>query len=187
MRTVRTSINVLFGLFLVMAMGGASAQPGPGGCPGVMGGMGPGMMGRMGPGMMGMGPGMGGMGPGMMGGMGYGMGMMGGPGHGYGWGMGMGLVGLDLDDDQRKAINRAVDQHRKRQHELVGKMLDHQARLRDQYQQEKWDADAITKIYDQIADVRRQMIRARIDMRNAIYERLTPEQRQQFRRGWIDD
>lgn len=114
-----------------------------------------------------------GMGPGMMGGMG--------PGHG-----GMGLAGLELNDEQRKAINRIVDQNRKRQHELHGKLGDLQVQLRDEYQQEKWNADAIIKIYDQIADVRRQMIRSRIEMRNQIYDRLTPEQRKQFRRTWMD-
>lgn len=175
----------LLGLLFAATMGVASAQP----CPGAGWGMGPGMMGGpgygMGPGMMGGGPGYG-TGHGMMGGMGPGWGMgpgMMGPGYGAGpWG----LAGLDLTDDQQKAINKIMDDHRKRQYELFGKLSDQQARLRDQYQREKWDADAINKIYDQIADVRRQMIRSRVEMRNQIFERLTPEQRKQFRRGWVE-
>ncbi|MGE0081585.1 MAG: Spy/CpxP family protein refolding chaperone [Thiohalomonadaceae bacterium] len=190
MNNVRTWINACAGLLLALTAGSAWAQPGPGDCPGY--GMGPGMMGGIGM-MGGMGPGYG-MGHPMMGGMGmgYGMGpgMMGGMGpgygYGYGYGWGMGLAGLDLNDDQRKAINQIVDQHRKRQHDLLGKLADQQAQLRDQYQREKWDANAITKIYDQMADVRREMIRSRIEMRNQIYDRLTPEQRKQFRRGWVD-
>jgi Spy/CpxP family protein refolding chaperone len=170
MRKIYTWSTGLLGLLLAATVGVASAQP----CPGY--GMGPGMMGGgpgygMGPGMMGGGPGWG-MGPGMMG-----------PGYGAGpWG----LARLNLTDDQQKAINKIVDDHRKRQHDLLGKMAEHQARLRDQYQREKWDADAINKIYDQMADVRRQMIRSRVEMRNQIFERLTPEQRQQFRRTWVE-
>lgn len=178
----RTWMSGLLGLLFATVLGTAYAQPGPGGCPGMMG-MGPGMMGGMGPGY-GAGPDWG-MGPGMMGPMGPGYGA--GPGMMRGYGAGpYGLARLNLTGDQQKAVNKIVDDHRKRQHDLIGKLADHQARLRDQYQREKWDADAITKIYDQMADVRRQMIRLRIEMRNQIYERLTPEQRQQFRGAWVD-
>lgn len=179
-------ISGLLGLLLITLVGTAAAQPGPGGCPGW--GTGPGMGYGPGYGMgPGMGPGMGGMGPGMGYGMGYGMGPgMGGMGPGYGYGYGYGLAGLNLTADQQKTINKLLDDHRKQHFEFASKLADQQARLRDEYLKEKWNADAITKIYDQMADVRRQMIRSRIELRNQIYDRLTPEQRQQFRSTWVE-
>jgi Spy/CpxP family protein refolding chaperone len=169
---------------------GAGYGAGMAGCPGMMGGgMGPGMMGGgMGPGMMGggMGPGMmgGGMGPGMMGG-GMGPGMMGGgmgPGMGGGYGM---LSALNLNDQQRKEVGKILDDHQKRRYELMGKNIDLQSRLRDLYGQEKWDANAIAGVYDQMAKVHTDLIRSRVEARNRIYNVLTPDQRRQYRQ-WGD-
>lgn len=163
--------------------GGPGPGPGPGGCPGWGGGyghgMGPGMMGGYGPGAGGgMGPGYG-MGPGM-GGYGMGPGFGGGPGMGYGRGYG-GLAGLNLTDDQRKAINKIMDDQQKAQYDAYGKIMQQNSKLRDLYSQDKWDANAITGAYDQIQKQRLAMLRSRIDARNKIYDVLTPQQRQQFR------
>jgi len=124
--------------------------------PGMMGmGMGPGMMGYgMGPGMMG--PGMMGYGPGTMGG--YGMG----PGMGYGMGPGMmGVPGYgripDLTPDQRKQISKIQDETRKKNWELMGQLMDEQARLRDQYEAPKQDANAVANAQKRINELQRQM------------------------------
>jgi Spy/CpxP family protein refolding chaperone len=128
---------------------------------GMMGGgygMGPGMMGGdcgMGPGMMGGGYG---MGPGMMGG-GYGMGpgMMGG-------GYGMGPQGMsDLSADQRAKIAKIQDETRKKNWELMGQVMDEQAKLRDLSNASKPDSAAITNANKKISELQRRMYESAAD------------------------
>ncbi|MCZ7566070.1 MAG: Spy/CpxP family protein refolding chaperone [Burkholderiales bacterium] len=177
--------------------------------PGMMQGYGPGG-GRgyspdcgMGPGMMGgYGPGSGGMGPGMMGGMmgpgvtGYGM--MGGYGPGYGMGPGMmggmmgpgmtgsGMMGplwsLDLSDAQRAQISKIHDEVRRKNWDVLGKMQDEQAKLRDAYATGKRDRAAILGAYKRIGELRLQRIENALDAREKLEGVLTQEQREQLRR-----
>lgn len=149
-----------------------------------------------GPGMMGGGPGPGGWGPGMMGGygarqgsmggMGAMMGMMGIGGHGM---MGMGpYYMLDLTEAQRAKIGQLQDEMRKKNWEVVGRMLDEQSRLRDLYAADKRDPAAIGKQSMKIADLRRQLIEASVDAHNRIEALLTKEQKERLRRfgpGWM--
>ena len=143
-------------------------------------GMGPGMMGGYSSGY--------GMGPGMMGGYGggYGMGsgMMGGYGAmmgGYGGGM-MGLNSLNLSDEQWTKIDKLTDELRQKHWALMSAMMNESSKLRSLYRQEKPDPAAIGKIYQQIFDLKRQMIESSIEQQNHIQDILTPEQRQQLRR-----
>lgn len=157
---------------------------GPGGdCPGGGGMMGPGMgmMGGMGGGMMG--PGMGGMG--MMGG-GPGMGMM---GMGPGASMGMHpFAMLDLTGDQRTKLAKIQDETRKRHWDLMGKLFDEQARLRDIYATERPDPKQVGQVYGNIAKLQQQMAEIATDAHNRMFDVLTKEQReqlQQWRRGMM--
>ena len=178
-------------------MGGGMGGPGMGmmGGPGMMGpGMGMGMGMGMGPGMM-MGPGMGMgggmMGPGMMGPgmMGPGTGMMGG-GMGPG-GMGMGahpFAMFDLTDDQRAKLSKIQDETRKRQWDLMGKLFDEQARLRDVYATERPDPKQVGQAYGNMAKIQQQMAEIATDAHNRMFDVLTKEQRdqlQQMRRGMM--
>lgn len=133
-----------------MMDGGCGMGPG-------RGGMGPGMMGGygMGSGMMGGGYG---MGPGMMGGgSGMGSGMMGG-------GCGMGPQGLsDLSADQRTRIAKIQDETRRKHWELMGKVMDEQARLRDLHDAPKRDAAAITDTQKKISELQRRMYESAAD------------------------
>jgi len=127
------------------------------------------MMGR---GMMGYG-----MGPGMMGGgMGMGGGMMGGgPYH-----------MLNLSDDQRTKINKIQDEERRKHWETMGKIMDERARLRDLYDADKRDTQAILKVQDQINLYQRRMLELHLNTQNQIEALLTKEQRDQlksFHRG----
>jgi Spy/CpxP family protein refolding chaperone len=127
------------------------------------------MMGR---GMMGYG-----MGPGMMGGsMGMGGGMMsGGPYH-----------MLNLSDDQRTKINKIQDEERRKHWETMGKIMDERARLRDLYDADKRDTQAILKVQDQINLYQRRMLELHLNTQNQIEALLTKEQREQlksFHRG----
>lgn len=157
------------------AASGKEAAP-SGGCPMGPGyGMGPGMMGGgygMGPGMMG-----GGMGPGMMGG-GMGPGMMGG-------GYGMGLRGLpDLTADQRAKIAKIRDETRKKNWELMGQMMDEQARLGDLYDAPKQDSDAITNSYKKISELQRRIYESAADAHKRMEAVLTQEQKEKWWRFW---
>jgi Spy/CpxP family protein refolding chaperone len=149
---------------------------------GMMGG-GWGMGYGMGPGMggYGMGPGMGGygMGPGMMGG-GYGMGhgMMGG-----GWGMGpQGLS--DLTAEQRTQIAKIRDETRKKHWELMGKVMDEQARLQDLYDAPKRDSDAISNAHKKISELQRRMYEDAADAHKRMESVLTKEQQEKSWRFW---
>lgn len=179
-------------LFLVVALiiGMAqAADPRPAYGPGMMGGWGPGpgMVGGYGPGMMygdGYGPGMmggWGMGPGMMGGWGMGPGMMG--GYGMGPGIGLGPIwALDLNENQRRAIDNILAEQHKQQWTAMSAMIGAQGRLRELQMVEQWDAKAIAGVYDDIHKQQRAMIEAMVRARNRIHEQLTAEQKEQLRR-----
>jgi Spy/CpxP family protein refolding chaperone len=157
-------------------------------------------------------------GPGMMGGYGggygpgygYGPGMMGGYGRSGGWGNGwggmgsmMGMMGitghgmglwpyyaLDLNEQQRSKMSQIQDEMRKKNWEVVGKLVDEQARLRDLYAADKRDAAAIGKQTMKIAELRRQLVEASVDAHNRIEALLSKEQKERLRgfgRGWMMD
>lgn len=148
-------------------------------------GMGPGY--GMGPGMMwggyGMGPGMHGygMGPGMHG---YGMG----PGMMGGWGPGWGGYGprdfADLTPEQREKIGRIQDETRKKNWELMGKMMDEQARLRDLYDAPKQDSAAISDSYKKIGELQRRMYESSAEAHKRMEAVLTKEQKEKSWRFW---
>lgn len=137
-----------------------------------------------GPGMRG---GCGQMGPGRWGG--YGPGMMGGDGHG-GFMMG-GLRQLsDLSEEQRAKMDQILDETRRQNWDVMGRLLDERARLRDLMRADKRDASAIGKQSMKIADLRRQMLEAHVHARNRIEALLTAEQKKQLRaprHGWMMD
>lgn len=131
------------------AEGKAAAQSNE--VPGCPGGWGPGY--GMGPGMMGGGYG---MGPGMMGGYGMGPGMMG--------GYGMGPRGLpDLTAEQRAKIAKIRDETRRRNWEVMGQLMDEQARLGDLYDAPKQDSNAISTSYKKISELQRKMYESAAD------------------------
>jgi Spy/CpxP family protein refolding chaperone len=174
------------------AQGGSASGGMPGYGMGMMGGGCPmGMMGGgMGPGMGMMGGGMGGFGPGA--GMMMAPGMMGGMGAGYGMGHGMGMVRggmgpmamLDLNDAQTAQLAKIHTDSKKRQRTLMRQMWEEQDKLSDLYDAEKRDPATIGKAYGKLADLQRQALEARIDMKNKMAAVLTPEQKAQMRRGF---
>lgn len=173
----RFSVLVILGA-LLGAAGIASAQPGP------MMGMNPDEMQkymRDRPGGYGSGMGGGMMGPGMMGGMGM-MGM----GHGM---MGMGMMGgmgpfgmLNLSDEQRGKLDKIHDESRRKHWDIMGKVMDESAKLRDLYREETLDAKKIGAVYDRIFKLKREAIDASIDALNKANTVLTKEQRDEWQR-----
>jgi Spy/CpxP family protein refolding chaperone len=130
----------------------------------------------MGPGMMGghrMGPGAGnGMDPGMMGGYGHGMGGM------FGWN----VRGLGLTPPQEAQVNKISDELRKKNWEVMGKMQDEAAKLRDLYSSDKLDRGAISSAYKRLGELRQSRIENSLEAQEKIESLLTPEQRKEFRR-----
>ncbi|MDR2195063.1 MAG: Spy/CpxP family protein refolding chaperone [Gallionellaceae bacterium] len=109
----------------------------------------------------------------------------GGAGMGYGGhGMGMGgmaphagmLAGLNLSKEQQSQITKLSDDFQHNNWTNQGLINDESAKLRDLYQADKRDADAIDKSYQKIFDIKRQMIRDYVELRNKIDAALTPEQ-----------
>ncbi len=153
-------------------------------------GMGPGMMGGygMGPGMMGgygMGPGMMGgygMGPGMMGGYGMGPGMMG--GYGPGWGCHGARDVPDLTAEQRAKIGKIHDETRRKNWELMGRLMDEQAKLRDLYDAPKQDSAAINDAYKKISELQRRIYESSADAHKRMEAVLTKEQQEKWWRFW---
>ena len=110
---------------------------------------------------------------------GYGMGMMGG---GYGMGMMGGPIHmLDLTDAQRKKINSISDASRKKNWEVMGKMMDKSASLRDLYAEDRFDVARITATYEQIFLLQKEMIRDRLTARNQQYDLLNDKQRKELK------
>ncbi|HTT10684.1 MAG TPA: Spy/CpxP family protein refolding chaperone [Burkholderiaceae bacterium] len=137
-----------------------------------------------------------GMGPWMMGDYGYGRGpeMRGsgmGPGMMGGWGMGRGFAGgaalssLDLSDAQRKQVLAVMDQVRKSNWELMGRMQDEMAKQRDAFlDADKRDRAAITAANKRMFELRQQMLDNSLDGTEKIEKILTPQQREQLKKRW---
>ncbi|MFY9317053.1 MAG: Spy/CpxP family protein refolding chaperone [Burkholderiales bacterium] len=153
-------------------LGAAAIAQGPGYGPGMTGGgpgYGPGMMGGGGPGY----------GPGMRGG---GLGF--GPGYGSGRGYGPGasvLESLNLSDDQRDKIQAIQEGNRQKNWTSMGQLRSEMFALRRLYYAEKVDANAVTEQQQKVDDLRRLMLKSRLESHNQVEAVLTPEQRKQFR------
>lgn len=129
-----------------------------------------------------------GWGPGaMMGGYGPGAGpgMMGGYGPGPGWGMmggggGYGYGALpDLTPEQRGKIAEIQRESRARQWPLMQQM--HELMWNEGA---PYDEQAQRREYDKVASLQKQMFENQLDTRKRIDAVLTPQQREQLRRGW---
>ena len=132
-----------------------------------------------------------GYGPGYGGGPGYGPGMMGGWGPGYGPGRGFGpgggygpggmLDALKLTDEQRDKIQVIQEEHRQKNWAAMGQLRSEMFKLRRMFYSDKVDANAATEQQKKVDELRRQMLKTRIESYNQIEGVLTPEQRKQFR------
>lgn len=113
--------------------------------------------------------------------------MMGGPMMGAGPMMGMGRMmgdfsGLDLSREQRAKIRAIMQENRKRHLEMMGKMLDASDKLSDLYDSDTPDPDKIGKVYDDVFSIQKQMIQEGIRSHNKVFDVLTKEQRENYRK-----
>ncbi|HEU4442580.1 MAG TPA: Spy/CpxP family protein refolding chaperone [Burkholderiales bacterium] len=147
------------------------------------GAQGPGMMGdgMRGQGMMGQGM----MGQGMMDQGMMGQGMM---GQGMGAQQGGMLAALNLSDAQREKVLAIQEEHRKKNWAAMGEVRAEQYKLRSLYGADKLDADKVAEQQKKVDELRRQMLKSRIEAHNQIAALLTPEQRKELRQrapGWM--
>jgi Spy/CpxP family protein refolding chaperone len=114
----------------------------------------------------------------MMGSMMGGQGMMGMPGMMMG-GYGM----LDLSDKQIAQFNDIQTKLQKELWQLMGKMLDEQAKVRDAWSVDKPDPKKVGAIFSEISQLQRQALEARVQAMNKIYDVLSDEQRENLKSG----
>ena len=91
------------------------------------------------------------------------------------------LAQLDLQESQRKAIDGLRANQQEFRNKRMTMMQQHNEKLRELYKAEKWDADAMTKVYDDMYKERRTMMEKMIETRNAIMDKLNKEQREKMR------
>ena len=103
--------------------------------------------------------------------------------------MGMGRAGmyehyiyrLDLTDSQRKAMRNERKLTRTKMLELEDKIDEHSDQLYSLYKQDKPEAKKIGEIYQQIFDLKRQIIELQINSKNQQYDKLTKEQQEKLK------
>jgi Spy/CpxP family protein refolding chaperone len=98
-------------------------------------------------------------------------------------GMMWGASALKLSDEQRTKINHLLDEHRKQDWEVMGKIMDEEATLRDLYASETPDPKQVGAQYAVIAKLRQQLVESNVETSNRVQALLTPEQKSQYRQG----
>ena len=125
-----------------------------------------------------------GMGPGMMGGHRDHMG----PGtmHGRGAGMMRGrwermAQALGLSEDQRAKMRGIMEDTRRKNWDVLGQIRSERFKLREMLRGDKVDPNAAVEQKRKVDDLRREIMRSRLEARNQVLALLTPEQREKAR------
>lgn len=87
------------------------------------------------------------------------------------------LGALALSEEQQSKINELADELKHNNWATQGLINDETAKLRDLYEADKRDTAAISKEYQKVFDLKRQMIETYLNTQNRIEEILTAEQR----------
>jgi len=169
---VMTNIRSIVGILILVSAGstaGVALAQGPGHVHGQ--GAGPGYGAGMGPGMMG-GHDDHHMGPGMM--HGRGAGMMRGRGEHM-------AQALGLSEDQRAKVRGIMEDTRRKNWDVLGQIRSERFKLREMLRGDKVDPNAAVEQKRKVDDLKRQVMRARLEARNQVFALLTPEQREKAR------
>ena len=132
----------------------------------------------------GYGQGRGMMGEGTMGGGMMGRGMM-----GYGQQGGV-FAALGLSEEQHQKVLAIQEEHRNKNWAAMGEVRTEQYKLRSLYGAEKVDADKVAEQQKKVDELRRQMLKSRVEAHNQMASVLTPEQRKLLRQQapwWLSD
>lgn len=129
-------------------------------------------------------------------GPGYWHGPGGGPGYGPGTGPGMmhgrraGAMrdrwqrmahALGLSEDQRAKVGRIFEDTRRKNWDVLGQIRSERFKLREMVRGDKVDPDAAVEQKRKVDDLKRQVMRSRLEARNQVLALLTPEQREKAR------
>ncbi|MEW5973825.1 MAG: Spy/CpxP family protein refolding chaperone [Pseudomonadota bacterium] len=102
--------------------------------------------------------------------------MMGGQDMMRGYGLGA-AAGIELSDEQRAKMREIQREQFKQETGLREKLYDEYGKLEEIYDADKPDPKAVRDAYDRIYALRKQMIEARVQSHNRMYDLLTDEQR----------
>ena len=132
----------------------------------------------------GYGQGRGMMGEGTMGGGMMGRGMM-----GYGQQGGV-FAALGLSEEQHQKVLAIQEEHRNKNWAAMGEVRAEQYKLRNLYGADKVDADKVAEQQKKVDELRRQVLKSRVEAHNQMAAVLTPEQRRLLRQQapwWLSD
>ena len=118
-----------------------------------------------------------------------GEGMMGGGMMGYGQQGGV-FAALNLSDEQRQKVLAIQEEHRKKNWAAMGEVRAEQYKLRSLYGAEKVDADKVAEQQKKVDELRRALLKSRVEAHNQMAAVLTPEQRKLLRQQapwWLSD
>ncbi len=132
-------------------------------------------------------------------------------GHGQGHGQGRGMMGegmmgggmmgqrqqqggvfaaLGLSEEQHQKVLAIQEQHRQKNWAAMGEVRTEQYKLRSLYGADKVDADKVAEQQKKVDELRRQMLKSRVEAHNQMAAVLTPEQRKLLRQQapwWLSD
>ena len=115
------------------------------------------------------------MGEGTMGGGMMGRGMM-----GYGQQGGV-FAALGLSEEQHQKVLAIQEEHRNKNWAAMGEVRTEQYKLRSLYGADKIDADKVAEQQKKVDELRRQLLKSRVETHNQVIAILTPEQRKLLR------
>jgi Spy/CpxP family protein refolding chaperone len=129
-----------------------------------------------------------------------------GPGHGQGRGMmdegmmGRGMMGyaqqggafanLGLSAEQQQKVLAIQEEHRTKNWAAMGEVRAEQYKLRSLYGADKMDPDKVAEQQKKVDELRRGMLKSRVEAHNQMAAVLTPEQRKLLRQQapwWLSD
>jgi protein CpxP len=75
-----------------------------------------------------------------------------------------------------------MGKERQAHQDRIAKMREYQKQLQKLYTSDKWDASAITKLYEKMHAEQRKTITAMAKARNKVYDMMSREQREQMKK-----
>src|SRR5688572_21038008 len=118
-----------------------------------------------------------------------GEGTMGGGMMGYGQQGGV-FAALGLSEEQHQKVLAIQEEHRNKNWVAMGEVRAEQYKLRSLYGADKVDADKVAEQQKKVDELRRQMLKSRVEAHNQMASVLTPEQRKLLRQHapwWLSD
>ena len=92
-----------------------------------------------------------------------------------------------LSDEQQLKVAAIREEFRKKNWSAMGEVRSEQFKLRSLYHADKLDADKIAEQQKKVDELRRRLIKSRVEAHNQVAAVLTPEQRKLMRQhapGW---